>query len=191
MSSENLTEKRYIVVSAGTSTAALLFCTNDNDAEVYIGNQTDIDLEAENLQLSGFMKDSKLLDHLRKENKLERPYIKQGSKHYDIEDVIQGDKITACIIRSVHESHGKLIPNTITFAIDPALVNSQTIYPIALEWVKTRAKAFAGILESEGMKPDSEFILNSFIYALDDAHRLDRFKQADRGCQTVTEGMLI
>lgn len=147
-------------------------------------------MEAEGLHFSGYKKDNDLLAHLREQNKLSHPHIKQGTKHYDVEEVVQGDKIIACIIRSVHESHGKLIPNTITFAIEPALINSKAMYPKALNWIQSRAAAFSKILESEGMKPDGEFILNSFIHALDDEQRLQRFKDADRGTQTVTENML-
>lgn len=190
MNSKTPTDKRYTVVSAGSSTSALLFFTEENELEIYVGNQTDIGIEAKGLQFSGYIHDETFLKDIRKEHKLTHPYIEQGAKHYDVEEILQGEKIIACTVRSVHESHGKLLPNTITFAIESSMINSETLYPKALKWITDRTLAFSKILESEGMKPDSEFIINSFIYALDDDNRLFRFIEADRGKQTVTENML-
>lgn len=174
----------------GGSTTALVFYNLEAELEVYIGNDEDITFEASNLESSGYIKNDKLLSHIRESNQIPRPEIKEGTKHYDIEEIKQGDKITACTIRSIHESHGKLIPNAITFAIEPSILNDEKTYIKALRWVSQRASAFSQILESEGMTKNPDFILNGFIYALENSSRLERFIKGDRGRQTITTTML-
>ena len=174
----------------GGSTSSALFYNEEGELEIYIGNHDDIELEATALASSGFKLDDKIVFYARESNQLPRPEIPEGVKHYDIEEVMQGDKLTACIVRSIHESHGKLMPNAITFSIDPALLNDESVYPKAVRWITQRANAFSHILESEGMTQNSDFVLSSYIYALENADRLERFIKADRGKQTVTAAML-
>lgn len=182
--------KNYCVVRIGGSTSALLFYNEQSEFEVYIGNHDDIETEAFPLKSSGYQNNEKLIFHAREAGQFPKPEIPEGVKHYDIEEVMQGEKLTACIVRSVHESHGKLVPNAITFSIEPSLLNNEADYPQALRWITQRANAFSHILESEGMSKSSDFILNSFIYALETTERLQKFAQADRGKQTVTKAML-
>lgn len=182
--------KSYSVIKMGGSTSSLLFYNEQGDFEVYIGNHEDIENESVSLKSSNYKQDDKLIFHAREAGQFPRPDIPEGVKHYDIEEVMQGDKITACVVRSVHESHGKLLPNAITFTIEPSLLNDEVNYPKALRWITQRANAFSHILESEGMSKNSDFILNSFIYALENPDRLQKFTQGDRGKQTITKAML-
>tara|TARA_R110000868_G_scaffold218576_2_gene469143 strand:- start:72262 stop:72828 length:567 start_codon:yes stop_codon:yes gene_type:complete len=181
---------KYTLVPIGVSTSALLFCTESGEIDIFVGNPTDIDIEAQALKHQNYNEDSNLLNTLRQGNYLLQSPAKKDAKYYDIEKIVQGERLTACTVRAVHESHGKLMPNTITFSIAPNLLTCSENYPKALHWVESRAKAFADILESEGMKPDGDFILNSFIQALNDKNTLAQFAEADRGKQTITENML-
>ncbi len=182
--------KIYCIVKIGGSTSATLFYNDEGELEVYIGNHDDIEIEVNNLANKGYKVDDKILFYARESKQLPRPDIPEGIKHYDIEEVMQGDKLIACIVRSIHESHGKLMPNAITFAVDPGLIDNENNYAKAVRWITQRANAFSHILESEGMTKNPDFILNSYIYALENPDRLERFMKDDRGKQTVTATML-
>ena len=180
----------YCIVNMGKSTSALLFFDGDGASEVYIGNPSDIAFEAQALQNNGYNENELVLLHLRELGQLPRPNIPKGIKHYDVEECFQGEKLVSYTIRSVHESHGKLNPNSITFTVAPALLNDEVLYPKALRWITQRSRAFTTILESEGMHQNADFILSCYIYALENPQRLEKFTQADRGIQTVTQDMI-